>query len=73
VFAASLPLLTSIPVWGAEPATGDAAGTLFGITGVPGTADMVKVELPTRIAAGISWRSRSAARNSVVAIGVDTR
>jgi hypothetical protein len=29
VFAASLPLLTSIPAWGAEPASGDAAGTFF--------------------------------------------
>ena len=44
-------------------------GMVFGIAGVPGSADMVKVELPTMTAAGISRRGMSAARNSAAAIG----
>ena len=48
-------------------------GMVFGMAGVPGSADMVKVEDPTMIAAGISRRGRSAARNSAAAIGASTK
>ena len=44
-------------------------GIAFWIAGVPGSADMVKVEVPSTIAAGISRRGIAAARNSVCAIG----
>ena len=44
-------------------------GIAFWIAGVPGSADMVKVEVPSAIAAGISRRGMAAARNSSCAIG----
>src|SRR5262249_17824285 len=47
-------------------------GVAFGIDGVPGSADMVKVEVPSTIAAGISRPGTPAARNSVCAIGAST-
>ena len=39
-------------------------GMAFWIAGVPGSADMVKVEVPSAIAAGIRRRGMPAARNS---------
>ena len=48
-------------------------GIAFWIAGVPGSADMVKVEVPSAIAAGISRRGMSAARNSACAIGASTK
>ena len=48
-------------------------GMVFGMAGVPGRADMVKVELPSMIAAGISRRGMSAARNSPAAMGASTK
>ena len=39
-------------------------GMAFWIAGVPGNADMVKVDVPSAIAAGISRRGIAAARNS---------
>ena len=44
-------------------------GIAFWIDGVPGSADMVKVEVPSMIAAGISRRGMPAARNRSCAIG----
>ena len=41
--------------------------------GVPGIADMVKVEVPSAIAAGISRRGTPAERNNSVAIGARTK
>ena len=48
-------------------------GIAFWIAGVPGSADMVKVEVPSAIAAGISRRGMAAARNSASAIGARTK
>jgi len=48
-------------------------GMVFGMAGVPGSADMVKVELPSAIAAGISRRGMSATRNSSAAMGASTK
>ena len=48
-------------------------GMAFWIAGVPGMADMVKVEVPSAIAAGISRRGMPASRNSAVAIGTSTK
>ena len=48
-------------------------GMAFWIAGVPGSADMVKVEVPSAIAAGISRRGMAAARNSASAIGASTK
>ena len=44
-------------------------GIAFWIDGVPGSADMVKVEVPSAIAAGISRRGTPATRNSDCAMG----
>ena len=46
---------------------------VFWIEGVPGMADMVKVEVPSMIAAGISRRGMPAARNRPCAIGAITK
>jgi hypothetical protein len=48
-------------------------GIAFWIDGVPGKADMVKVEVPSTSAAGISRRGMVAARNSFCAIGTSTK
>ncbi|MGY3077166.1 hypothetical protein ACVWZZ_003537 [Bradyrhizobium sp. LM6.10] len=48
-------------------------GIAFWIDGVPGRADMVKVDVPSTIAAGISRRGIAAARNSDWAIGTMTK
>ena len=48
-------------------------GIAFWIAGVPGSADMVKVEVPSAIAAGIRRRGMDAARNSASAIGASTK
>ena len=48
-------------------------GIAFWIAGVPGSADIVKVEVPSAIAAGISRRGMAAARNSASAIGASTK
>ena len=48
-------------------------GIAFWIAGVPGSADMVKVEVPSAIAAGISRRGMAAVRNSASAIGASTK
>ena len=48
-------------------------GIAFWIAGVPGSADMVKVEVPSAIAAGIRRRGMPAARNSACAIGASTK
>ncbi|MEH2539545.1 hypothetical protein V1287_003479 [Bradyrhizobium sp. AZCC 1699] len=48
-------------------------GIAFWIDGVPGSADMVKVEVPSTIAAGISRRGMPALRNSSCAIGASTK
>ena len=48
-------------------------GIAFWIDGVPGIADMVKVEVPSTIAAGISRPGIAAARNSACAIGASTK
>ena len=44
-------------------------GIAFWIAGVPGSADMVKVDVPSAIAAGIRRFGIAAARNSACAIG----
>ena len=44
-------------------------GIAFWIAGVPGSADIVKVVVPSTIAAGISRFGMSAARNSAWPIG----
>ena len=44
-------------------------GMMFWIWGVPGIAVIVKVRMPTPIAAGMRRRGRSAARNSSLASG----
>ena len=48
-------------------------GIAFWIAGVPGSADIVKVDVPSAIAAGISRRGMLAAWNSAVAIGAITK
>ncbi len=48
-------------------------GIVFWIDGVPGIADMVKVEVPSMIAAGIRRRGISALRNRSCAIGAMTK
>ena len=48
-------------------------GMVFWIEGVPGIADMVKVAVPSMIAAGISRRGMPAARNRFCAIGAMTK
>ena len=48
-------------------------GIAFWIAGVPGSADIVKVEVPRAIAAGISRVGMSAARNRPCAIGASTK
>ena len=48
-------------------------GMAFWMAGVPGSADMVKVEVPSAIAAGIRRRGRPAVRNSASAIGASTK
>ena len=48
-------------------------GIAFWIDGVPGSADMVKVEVPSMIAAGIRRLGITAARNSACAIGARTK
>ena len=48
-------------------------GIAFWIDGVPGRADMVKVEVPSTIAAGIRRRGMPAARNTSCAIGASTK
>jgi len=49
------------PAKGVVPKKG--IGMVFGIAGEPGIADMVKVEVPTTIAAASAGRGMSAARN----------
>ena len=48
-------------------------GIVFWIEGVPGIADMVKVDVPSMIAAGISRRGTPAERNRFCAIGAMTK
>ena len=48
-------------------------GIVFWIDGVPGIADMVKVEVPSMIAAGIRRRGMAAARKRSCAIGAITK
>ena len=48
-------------------------GMAFWIAGVPGSADMVKVEVPSAIAAGINRRGMAAARNKACAMGASTK
>ena len=48
-------------------------GIAFWMDGVPGRADMVKVEVPSTIAAGMRRRGMSAERNRVHAIGASTK
>ncbi len=48
-------------------------GIAFWIAGVPGSADIVKVEVPRAIAAGISRSGMSAARNRAWAMGASTK
>ena len=48
-------------------------GMVFWIDGVPGMADMVKVDVPSMIAAGISRRGMPAARNIPCAMGAMTK
>jgi hypothetical protein len=48
-------------------------GMAFWMDGVPGSADIVKVEVPSTIAAGIRRRGMPAERNSSCAIGANTK
>ena len=48
-------------------------GIAFWIAGVPGSADMVKVVVPSAIAAGIRRRGIAAERKSWCAIGAMTK
>ena len=48
-------------------------GIVFCTAGVPGSAVMVNVEVPSEIVAGISRSGMAAARNSVCAIGTMTK
>jgi hypothetical protein len=45
----------------------------FWIAGVPGRADMVNVDVPSAMAAGMRRRGIAAARNSDCAIGASTK
>ena len=48
-------------------------GIAFWIAGVPGSADIVKVEVPKAIAAGINRLGIPAVRNTACAIGASTK
>ena len=48
-------------------------GIAFWMAGVPGMADIVKVEVPSAIAAGMRRRGMSAAWNIAWAIGASTK
>src|SRR3974390_2219419 len=48
-------------------------GIAFWIAGVPGSADIVKVEVPSAIAAGTSRLGIPAVRNSACALGTITK
>ena len=48
-------------------------GIAFWIAGVPGRADMVKVDVPSATVAGISRWGIAAARNSACAMGARTK
>ena len=48
-------------------------GIAFWIAGVPGSADIVKVDVPSAIAAGIRRLGIAALRNSACAIGASTK
>jgi hypothetical protein len=48
-------------------------GMAFWIEGVPGSTDMVKVDVPSTMAAGIRRRGMLATRNSSCAIGASTK
>src|SRR5262249_10978823 len=48
-------------------------GIAFWMAGVPGRADIVNVEVPNTMAAGIRRRAMSAAWNSDCAIGASTK
>ena len=48
-------------------------GIAFWIAGVPGIADMVNVDVPSAIAAGIKRRGMAAALNSAWPIGASTK
>ncbi len=48
-------------------------GIAFWIDGVPGSADMVKVDVPSAIAAGMRRFGMSAARNIARAMGASTK
>ena len=48
-------------------------GIAFWIAGVPGSADIVNVDVPSTIAAGISRCGMFASRNSACAIGTSTK
>ena len=48
-------------------------GIAFWIDGVPGRADIVNVEVPSMIAAGMRRPGMFAARNSACAIGPSTK
>ena len=48
-------------------------GIAFWIEGVPGNADMVNVEVPSTIAAGIRWLGMLAALKSECAMGASTK
>ena len=48
-------------------------GMVFWIDGVPGMADMVKVEVPSMIAAGIRRRGMAADRKRSCAMGAITK
>ncbi len=48
-------------------------GMAFCRAGVPGSADMVKVMVPSAMAAGMIRRGMSAARNSPCAMGTSTK
>lgn len=48
-------------------------GIAFWIEGVPGSADIVNVEVPRTIAAGINRRGMAAAWNKALAIGTSMK
>jgi hypothetical protein len=48
-------------------------GMVFCIAGVPGIADIVNVDVPSAIVAGMSRRGMFAARNNSRAIGARTK
>ena len=48
-------------------------GIAFWMAGVPGNADIVKVEVPKATAAGINRLGISAVRNTACAIGTSTK